>query len=193
MYVYIRYIFHKPFRKGEKGKRENVGLPAVCQRCQQGPLSPPFAGKSSYRSAAAGSWGAAAVGARAAIAARGASSERGLGRGGGALGCALPRPGWGLDRGRPFRIRSGPGEGPWPAATGQSSAALFNAQISALSPELVRASPARSRGPHVGPMMSLGFSAWRLHPGRVAEAPSSFSAADLHANCVWEKFFNWQD
>lgn len=30
-----------------------------------------------------------------------------------------------------------------------------------------------------------------LHPTPVAEAHSSLPAADLHANCVWEKFFNW--
>lgn len=93
----------------------------------------------------------------------------------------------------PFESGRDPGRGPGRPPPVNRGAALFNVQISALSPELVRTSPARSRGPHVGPKMSLGFSAWCLHPGRVAEAPSSFSAADLHANCVWEKFFNWQD
>lgn len=32
-----------------------------------------------------------------------------------------------------------------------------------------------------------------LHPARVAKAPSSLPTADLHANYVWEKFFNWQN
>lgn len=47
--------------------------------------------------------------------------------------------------------------------------------------------------PQFGPKRSPGFSVRHLHPARVAEAPSSLSAADLHANCVWEKFFNWQN
>lgn len=32
-----------------------------------------------------------------------------------------------------------------------------------------------------------------LHPAPVAKAPSSLPTADLHANYVWEKFFNWQN
>lgn len=32
-----------------------------------------------------------------------------------------------------------------------------------------------------------------LHPALVAKAPSSLPTADLHANYVWEKFFNWQN
>lgn len=55
--------------------------------------------------------------------------------------------------------------------------------ISTFNPELVGASLARSS---CLAQDVLGFSAGSLHPGGIVEAPSSFSAPGLHANCVWE-------
>ena len=117
-----------------------------------------------------------------------APAQEGLGLGGRGLVCALLRPGWRLARGHPFRIRSGPG-GRVPASRDRSILCrdYLTPLISTFNPELVCASPARSL------MSGPGFSAGSLHPGRIAEAPSSFSAPGLHANCVWEKFFNWQN
>lgn len=61
--------------------------------------------------------------------------------------------------------------------------------------ELVRAPPARFLSPKVETKRPTGEGvlAQHLHPSRILEAPSSLSAAALHANCVWEKFFNWQN
>lgn len=67
---------------------------------------------------------------RAAAMGGGARSGRGLGRGGGGLGSALPRTGGELGRERACRIQSAPRQRPSPAATAGCSAALCNDQIS---------------------------------------------------------------
>lgn len=177
-----------------KKKRKKIRTSAVLQNCQQGPLSPPFPGKGRYRPRVVGG---AALGARAAPAA----PRAGLGR---ALGSVERWPhSCGLGGGRLQDVPSesrGVRRRIWRPRRLDTRLRYLTPRFWLMTAGSVRAGPlARPCAPGAVPLpgspapLAFGVFCPALHSTPVAEAHSSLPAADLHANCVWEKFFNWQN